>query len=243
MNYLYLALNFGTLLFPLLLSFDKKVAFYKNFKPLFFAIAIMATVFLVWDFMFTKLGVWGFNSLYLSGYYMAGMPIEEYMFFFTVPYACVFIYECLISYFPKSFNISIFFRYIPLFFWLFSLLWMVFYFDKLYSLIASLFVVFLGGFPMFRKKQVLRYFTIAFLISIIPMLVVNGLLTSKPVVFYNELEFSGIRVGTIPLEDFIYNYGMLWLTIGFYHYFKVGLLRPKLQTSSSPQDSPPPVLS
>lgn len=75
------------------------------------------------------------------------------------------------------------------------------------------------------------------------MFIVNGFLTSKPVVFYNNMEFSGIRVGTIPLEDFIYNYGMLWLTIGLYNTFKVGLLRPKQQTSSNPQDSHPQALS
>jgi lycopene cyclase domain-containing protein len=43
------------------------------------------------------------------------------------------------------------------------------------------------------------------------MAYVNGVLTSKPVLIYNDLQNMGIRIGTIPLEDFFYNFlYMLW---------------------------------
>jgi lycopene cyclase domain-containing protein len=44
------------------------------------------------------------------------------------------------------------------------------------------------------------------------MAYVNGVLTSKPVLIYNDAQNLGIRIGTIPLEDFFYNMVyMLWM--------------------------------
>ncbi|MEY4709219.1 MAG: hypothetical protein RIS28_351, partial [Bacteroidota bacterium] len=45
--------------------------------------------------------VWKFNPQYLLGINIINLPIEEYMFFIVVPYACLFIYACLKSYWPK----------------------------------------------------------------------------------------------------------------------------------------------
>ena len=95
MNSLYLWINILTLLFPLLLSFDKKVAFYKRWKYLFPAIAVTATFFLIWDEWFTQMHIWDFNAKYLMGYYMGHLPAEEVLFFFTVPYASIFIFEVI----------------------------------------------------------------------------------------------------------------------------------------------------
>ncbi len=101
--YIYLYLNIFTILFPFLLSFDKRVQFYKNWKYLFPAMVINALIFIVWDSIFTHHGVWGFNDKYLVGIYLYNLPLEEVLFFVTVPYACVFIYECLNVYIKQDF--------------------------------------------------------------------------------------------------------------------------------------------
>lgn len=98
---LYLWINILTLAGPLALSFDKKVAFYKHWKALFPALLLVGTAFLIWDEYFTQHGIWGFNPSYLSGIYLGHLPLEEILFFFTVPYACVFIFACIEAYFPK----------------------------------------------------------------------------------------------------------------------------------------------
>ncbi|MEZ4686864.1 MAG: lycopene cyclase domain-containing protein [Bacteroidia bacterium] len=64
---------------------------------------LTAAVFLIWDVIFTHWGVWGFNEDYLLGIYFLKLPLEEWLFFFTVPYACVFVYACLNAYIQKDF--------------------------------------------------------------------------------------------------------------------------------------------
>lgn len=101
MNSLYLLLDGLTLVFPLLLSFDKKVAFYKSWKFLIYGFLIVGIPFIVWDILFTEMKVWGFNADYLTGISLYNLPIEEVLFFVVVPFACTFIYACIKEYFPK----------------------------------------------------------------------------------------------------------------------------------------------
>jgi len=51
-----------------------------------------------------------------------------------------------------------------------------------------------------------------FLLSTVAFLVVNGILTGLPIVLYNPHAIWGIRIISIPIEDLLYNIGML----GFY---------------------------
>ena len=81
--YFYVLL--GSIVFPFLLSFDKKISFYKKWKFLFPAIFLVAIVFIAWDVYFVKNGVWGFNKAYLSGLYVFNLPIEEVLFFIIIP--------------------------------------------------------------------------------------------------------------------------------------------------------------
>lgn len=83
-------------------SFEPKIAYYKTFGSLAKAMLIVSGFFLVWDIWFTELAVWGFTPAYLSGIYLFGLPLGEYLFFITVPFACIFIYKCLELFFPKG---------------------------------------------------------------------------------------------------------------------------------------------
>ena len=71
----------GSITGPFLLSFDRKVAFYKYWKALFLAIVPVAIVFLIWDEYFTINKIWGFTPRYLIGYYLGHLPVEEVSFF------------------------------------------------------------------------------------------------------------------------------------------------------------------
>ena len=47
---------------PFLFSFHPKLKFYKKWKSLFIAIALTMLIFIPWDIIFTKNGIWGFND-------------------------------------------------------------------------------------------------------------------------------------------------------------------------------------
>ena len=66
----------------------------------------MMCLFIPWDIYFTAKGVWDFNPNFIIDVKFLYLPIEEWLFFIIVPYACVFIYEVLNYFFPvnKEYN-------------------------------------------------------------------------------------------------------------------------------------------
>jgi len=68
-------------------------------------------------------------------------------------------------------------------------------------------------------------FYISYLVCLLPFIIINGQLTVKPVVMYDDFQNSGIRISitniaNIPVEDMIYNLFMLLMVIGLYEFFK-----------------------
>lgn len=218
----YLLLDIGTLLFPLLLSFDKKVAFWRKWKYLFPAMFVVAAFFLVWDYLFTLWGVWGFTPAYLMGTYLANLPLEEVTFFLVVPYACVFVYECLKVYFPAD-PLRKVYRWIHVAVMLLLALALLFYSDRLYTAVTALLLLFLLLMHSWVwRSRYLSFFYLAWIICIVPMLIVNGVLTALPVVWYEPAEQIGQRLGTIPVEDFFYNMLCMLMNIGIYERLQRG---------------------
>lgn len=208
-QFTYLFLDLFTLLGPLALSFDKKVAFYTKFKSLFVSIFITALLFIIWDILFTQSGVWGFNPEYLTGLYLYNLPVEEVLFFVVVPFACLFIYECCISYKISFFKERSVEKYFYILATLILIIGLVNY-NKWYT-----FVTFCGFamllFLSIKRIENKNEFLSSYIISLIPFLIVNGVLTYLPVVWYNNNENLGIRIVSIPIEDTMYGFFLIYL--------------------------------
>jgi lycopene cyclase domain-containing protein len=216
----YLLINFLTVLFPVILSFDKRVRFFQSWKYIFPGLFISGLLFLFWDYLFTIYGVWSFNPDYVKGIYFLNLPLEEILFFVTVPFACIFIYECLNYYIKRDLleSVSVYITYLLI--TLCAVLLVLFY-DRVYSLITyGLLLVILLIAQFVLSLKFLSRFYLAYLVSLIPFYIVNGLLTSIPVVMYNNEENMAFRVGTIPFEDHFYSMAMLLLNIMFFEYFR-----------------------
>jgi lycopene cyclase domain-containing protein len=63
------------------------------------------------------------------------------------------------------------------------------------------------------------YYAFILVILFFKMLV-NGYLTGKQIVMYRPQFFLGLRIGSIPLEDFLFGFSMVTMTIIFWEYFK-----------------------
>jgi lycopene cyclase domain-containing protein len=219
MKFTYILINFLTIIFPILLSFDKKVQFYKSWRYIFPGLVITGLVFLVWDYLFTVLDVWSFNPDYVIGIYLFNLPLEEILFFVTVPFACIFIYECLNYYIRRDLfhDVS---RLISLMLIILCLAFLVTHYGRVYTLITFSFLLVVLCYAEFIIKMNLGRFYLAYMVSLIPFYIVNGILTSIPVVIYNDAENMAFRFGTIPLEDHFYSMSMLLMNIICFEYFR-----------------------
>ena len=210
MKWLYLLLDLGTLMCPLVLSFEKKVNYFKAWKSALLASLIISIPFLIWDVIFTTNGFWGFNPDYISGIYLFKLPIEEVLFFIVVPFACTFIYE-VVKYFFRSYTLNIF--------------------NKVFKLalpVYAIYILTLGDFGYYTfsveisytlvlvwmlLNPDLRHIALAFVISLIPFFVMNGILTGcctpEPVVWYAEGQKVAPRLFTIPMEDVLYSFTLV----------------------------------
>nr|WP_319478908.1 lycopene cyclase domain-containing protein [uncultured Draconibacterium sp.] len=210
---LYFILLMASGAVPLLLSFDKRLQFYKQWKYVFPSILLVALVYIIFDVNFTNRGIWGFNPDYLSGIYLFSLPLEEILFFVVIPYASIFLHESIREYFPKlelqkSLNKGLLIVFI-----LMNVLIAIFNADKSYTFYIAIKLAAVLIFALLLKSRITRSFFITFGVILIPFLIVNGILTGsyidEEVVWYNNNENLGIRLFTIPIEDFAYAFSMI----------------------------------
>lgn len=224
-QYLYLILNFGSLSIPLLYSvLEKKFHFIQYFKKAFLSIVLVAIPFLIWDGIFTAQGVWGFNPDYFIGIKIFKMPIEEWLFFFCIPYACLFTHEVLKYYFPNFILPKITTIVLTILLLSTSFCLALFNIEKWYTVINFTLFTILIAFSLIKHLDTLQEYYPSFLVILIPFLLVNGILTGsfieEPVVWYNNSENLGFRVFTIPIEDFFYAFTMLFSVQIIFNYLK-----------------------
>ncbi len=181
-----------------------------------------AVFYIVWDMVFTKQGVWHFNENYITGIRLYNLPIEEVLFFFVVPYCCVFIYDCVRCYFPKIQRSAIG-NGILNFIGILLLMIAIFHHDKAYTF----FTFFFNGIFIFMIASSKKYFQtfnvdaflVSYIIILIPFLLINGLLTSIPIVLYNDNENLATRIYTIPIEDVFYGMLLIMMNVVGYEAF------------------------
>lgn len=216
----YLIINLVIIAVPFILTFLPQFRFYRKFKPLFLSILIVGGLFFLWDIAVTARGDWAFNDEYVSGFKIMGLPFEELFFFITVPYSCLFLYEAMSMYFLDR-KISIcrcVFMILALASFYASYILGGNQYTCLVLLVFGLLMAAGGAF----LYQIFSSFLYWIWISIGMMLffIFNYFLTALPVVIYNPEAITNLRVITIPIEDFFYNFSMLTLYLVFYQAFR-----------------------
>ena len=222
-HYTYFLILAVSLVGPLALSFDKKVAFYKKWKYFFPAMIGPCLFYIAWDIFFTSKGVWWFNEDYITGIKIINLPVEEVLFFLIVPYCCLFIYECVRCYFPWLKNkkqADVILQTLAVVLFIIG----IFFYNRYYTSWTFIFnAVFIAGLYVF-KKNISTFdatsFLVAYAIMLLPFLIVNGFLTAIPVVLYNDAENLGFRIYTIPFEDTFYGMLLVLMIVVIYEQLK-----------------------
>ncbi|MFI1743485.1 lycopene cyclase domain-containing protein [Thalassobellus sediminis] len=217
MDYLYLLLNLGSLSIPFLFSFHPKLKFYNYWKPLFISIVISMLIFIPWDVFFTIKGIWGFNSTYFLDIKILNLPLEEWLFFICIPYACVFTHYSLLYYFPNLKLPRTTSKTISYLLFLAFLIISIYHYEKWYTFVNFILAALLIAIVITKNPELLRSFFLTFLIMLIPFFIVNGILTGSfienEVVWYNNSENLNIRLFTIPIEDTVYAFTLILLNL------------------------------
>ncbi len=220
-RFTYLLVDLFAVIVPFLFSFHPKILFHKKWHASVPAMLITATFFIAWDILFTGWGVWSFNPRYLIGVYFFNIPLEEILFFICIPYACVFTYYCFgllkSNYF---FGRAVLISSIIILVLLFTL---TLFFPRLYPTVTFLLLSALILYnEFFRKVKWMKRFYLAYLVLLIPFFICNGILTGtgidEAVVSYNENEFTGIRLLTIPFEDVFYGMLLIMMNVTIFEY-------------------------
>lgn len=210
---LYLALELITIAVPLVFSFDKKMRFYKRLKPVIISLILVGAVFIIFDIYSTRAGIWGFNRDYHSNIIFLHLPLEEWLFFIAIPYACVFLHYTFLFLLPQISLSNKATRVISVLLSTILLLVILLNTDKTYTWAISLFALAAIILSSLSSTQILNRYYLTFLVILIPFFIINGVLTGsfidEAVFWYNSNEILGIRVFTVPVEDIMFAFSLV----------------------------------
>lgn len=69
---------------------------------------------------------------------------------------------------------------------------------------------------LFKKKLFYQFHGLILIIETL----VNGYLTWRPIVLYGDQYYLGIRIFTIPIEDYFFGFSLLTMNLILFEFFK-----------------------
>lgn len=215
----YLIFNLIVFFGPIYFGVQKKFNFRNKILTALLSAIISAFPFIIWDSFVTNIH-WFFNEKYIIGIRFFGLPFEEILFFISVPFACLFLWEMIVQnskdrYFGKNhyfYVLTIIFSGSALYFFFIGLNYtgLVFFSLSLLILVDSF-----GQKLLFRRN-----FAIFLLFVLLSIFIFNGYLTARPVLIYSEKFMTNIRIITIPVEDIGYGFSLIYLATAVYEKLK-----------------------
>jgi len=221
MIYEYAIFNIIIISAPLILGCLKPFYFLKHWLQVLVSVLLVGVPYLIWDSLVAGWH-WKFNYHYILGIELFNLPVEEILFFMTVPAACLFTWEMLIRRLDNQ-SIPLLKTIRPVFYLLPVLGIIIFLHGQQYTGLAIIFMGLAILSDRFLKTHLFlqKRFTIYFILVIFFTLIFNGYLTWRPVVVYNEIYKTGLKIFTIPLEDFGFGFSLIYLNTVVYEKLKL----------------------
>lgn len=183
------------------------------------SVLVCAAPYLLWDVLVTDRH-WNFNPRYVLECKPFGLPPGEWLFFLTVPVATLFTWEMLFSRQERAEQrplgkgatlLALAGLALSVIFWCFGKEYTAL---ALGALSCTLFVDKLLRVGLYRDPRSLGMGILVILWTGI----FNGYLTARPVVRYDAQYQLDFRIGTIPIEDFVYGLSLLAFTLIAYRF-------------------------
>jgi lycopene cyclase domain-containing protein len=212
----YLIFNIVVFTGPLLFGAMRPFYFINRWKYTIVPILIPAIFFLIWDSIVAN-SHWHFNDKYVLGITFFNLPIEEILFFISVPFACLFTWEMIIRRSEVKELIWInkirhyLYLFIPIGIWFFIS-------GKHYTGLAISFLGLAVLLDQLLNANIIlqKRFYFYLLLVILFTLIFNGYLTWRPVVNYGVQYQLNFRIFTIPIEDFVYGTALILMNTSIY---------------------------
>jgi len=205
----------------LLLSLNLSSYMNNNYKKtVFLSVCLTGILFSLFALVFTALGIMSANASILSGYNIAGLPIEVILLCFIIPAAGLYLYRFLNTRFPdnslEKFSLSIsnlllgvciallFFGYLKwytatTFFILFTLLLYIEYQNKL--------------------RFMYRFYR-TYVALLIPFFLAGTVIKNQSILIFNEKASLKLYLAYLPIEAYFYFMAMLLTTVYLFEFFK-----------------------
>lgn len=185
-----------------------------DWKRLLYVYGFVSVPFVLIDSISHARGWWDYNPQHVGSASFLGLPIEECLFFFVIPFACLYLYSAMAKLRVLDTVVTRQWLYIALgLSVLFAVLIAVLQPLERTIVDAVLLALVVGVFILFRPR-ITRAFLVWIGAVLILFFVTNSILTGLPIVTYDHAFGSAMRVGSIPIEDFWYNFSLLlsaWL--------------------------------
>ncbi len=221
----YLLFDLLIVVGPLVLSLMPRHRMRARARSMALAALVLAVPFIAWDSAVAG-SHWWFDTRYTLGFALFGLPVEEVLFFFVVPFACAFSWETLIGAARAKATLS------PRLYWLAPPLILLGLATALWGPAYTGLTVFaLGLFVGLDHMlgtgllRMPRYWAFAGLVVAFTA-VFNTYLTGRPVVHYGLSHQLGLRIGTVPVEDFGYGLALCSATIAVYQWHQIRVAQP-----------------
>ena len=220
MKFEYLLFNLIVIVGPAVSQFNRQIKHISQWRLKLLTNGIVMIPYVIWDVLVTD-SHWRFNEAYTLDFRLLGLPIEEWLFFFSVPFGCLLVWETLpdtrlsTQLKPLRHVRQVLYATLPVGIWVFST-------GRQYTgLVLCCFGLVGLADTLLRTNLLLRPKTYLYLAIIAGLILVfNGYLTARPVVLYDEGYQSGYRILTIPIEDFGYGFTLVLFNTMLYEILK-----------------------
>lgn len=213
MSAAYLLFNIGTLCSALWLT--RRFTVHLSWQRLLRSYLLVSIPFIVWDIWAVGDGHWGFSADYTMGLHLFGLAIEEILFFFTVPLVCLVVFLALSNsqrlQRPGVAQFSV--ALIGLAGLLMATVWP----EQAYTRTVGITLLLSSAILLVQHRLIeQRKFWVFQAILFGLFVAANTFLTALPIITYGEQAVIGFRIGTIPVEDFAYNFALINLFVVSY---------------------------